>query len=155
MLKPMPQSLAKVLIHVVFSTKERSPFLRDTFVRSELHRYMGGVLNQLDCQSLVVGGVEDHVHALACLSRTRTLAEVVKELKRSSSLWIKEKEPALVNFAWQNGYGVFSIGYSQIAAARSYIGEQEAHHRKLSFQDEFRQFLQRYEIVYDERYVWD
>jgi putative transposase len=155
MLKSMSQSLAKVLIHVVFSTKDRRPFLRDTGLRAELHRYIGGILNQLDCQSLVVGGVEDHVHALACLSRTRTVAEMVKEVKRGSSLWIKESDPMLAEFAWQSGYGSFSIGFSQIAAVRRYIGAQEEHHRKQSFQDEFRQFLQRYEIAYDERYVWD
>jgi REP element-mobilizing transposase RayT len=110
MVKPMPQSLAKVLIHMVFSTKERSPFLRDTVLRSELHRYRGGILNQLHCQSLVVGGVEDHVHALACLSRTCTLAEMIKELKRGSSLWIKEKEPTLVNLPGRTDTAHFRSG---------------------------------------------
>ncbi len=155
MLVPMSQSLAKVLIHVVFSTKERRPFLRDTAMRAELHSYIGGILNQLDCQSLLVGSIEDHVHGLACLCRTCTVAEMVKEIKRGSSLRIKEADPTLADFAWQNGYGAFSIGFSQIAALRSYIGGQEEHHRKQSFQDEFRQFLKRYEIAYDERYVWD
>jgi|SRR5689334_15031502 len=148
----MPQSLAKVLIHVVFSTKERRPFLRDTVLRAELHSYIGGILNQLDCQSIAVGGVEDHVHGLACLSRTRPVAEMVK---RGSSLWIKQKEPTLAEFAWQSGYGAFSIGFSQVAALRRYIAGQEEHHRSQSFQDEFRQFLKRYEIAYDARYVWD
>ena len=151
----MPQSLAKVLIHVVFSTKERRPFLRDTVLRAELHCYIGGILKHLDCQSLVVGGVEDHVHGLACLSRTCALSEMVKEVKRGSSLWIKERDPTLAEFAWQSGDGAFSIGFSQIAAVRSYIAGQEEHHRKHSFQDEFRQFLKRYEIAYDERYLWD
>ncbi len=151
MLQPMSQSLAKILIHVVFSTKERRPFLRDTALRAQLHGYMGGILNQLDCQSLVVGGVEDHVHGLACLSRTCTVAEMVKELKRGSSLWVKERDRTLADFAWQSGYGAFSIGYSQITTVRSYIGGQEEHHRRQSFQDEFRQFLKRYEIAYDER----
>ncbi len=151
----MPQSLAKVLIHVVFSAKERRRFLRDTVLRAELHSYIGGILNQLDCQSLVVGGVEDHVHGLACLSRTCAVAEMVKEVKRGSSLWIKQRDPMLADFAWQNGYGAFSIGFSQIATLRTYIGAQEEHHRTQSFQDEFRQLLKRYEIAYDERYVWD
>ena len=151
----MSQSLAKVLIHVVFSTQERRPFLRDTARRAQLHCYIGGILNQLDGQSLVAGGVEDHVHALACLSRTCTVAEMVKEIKRGSSLWIKESDPKLADFAWQSGYGAFSIGFSQIAAVRSYIGGPEGHHRRQSFQDEFRQFLKRYEIAYDERYLWD
>jgi REP-associated tyrosine transposase len=155
MLDRMPQSLSKVLIHVVFSTKERRPFLRDRVLRAELHCYIGGILNQLDCQSLAVGGVEDHVHGLACLSRTCTVAEMVKEVKRGSSLWIKERDSTLAEFAWQSGYGAFSIGFSQIEAVRGYIAGQEEHHRRQSFQDEFRQFLKRYEIAYDERYVWD
>jgi putative transposase len=151
----MPQSLSKILVHVVFSTKERRPFLRDKALREELHRYLGGILVNHDCQPLIVGGVEDHVHILSTLSRTVTAAEMVKELKRSSSLWLKTKSADLRDFAWQNGYGIFSIGFSQIEAARTYIARQEEHHRKVSFQDEFREFLCKYEIEFDERYVWD
>ncbi len=151
----MPQSLAKVLVHTVFSTKERRPFLRASPLREELHQYLGGILKHLDCQPLIVGGVEDHVHLLASLSRTCTVAEMVKEAKRSSSLCLKVREPGLWDFAWQAGYGIFSIGFSQLEDVRRYIGHQEAHHRKHSFQDEFRMLLQRYQIAYDERYVWD
>ena len=151
----MPQSLAKILVHTVFSTKERRPFLRDVSVREELHRYLGGILNQLECQPIIVGGVEDHVHLLACLSRTCPVAEMVKELKRGSSLWIKQRDCALGDFAWQAGYGVFSIGFSQIEATRRYVAEQERHHRKCTFQDELRRLLERYQVAYDERYVWD
>jgi REP element-mobilizing transposase RayT len=147
---PMPQSLAKILVHTVFSTKERRPFLRE-----ELHRYLGGFLSNLDCQPIVAGGVEDHVHLLCALSRTCEPAEMVKELKRGSSLWLKTKGPELRDFAWQNGYGIFSIGFSQISSVRDYLAGQEEHHRKVSFQDEFRQLLRRYEIEFDERYVWD
>jgi putative transposase len=99
----VPQSLAKILIHVVFSTKDRTPFLRDQPLRAELHRYLGGILTNLDCQPLIVGGVEDHVHLLCALSRTRTTAEMIKETKRASSLWIKTKDPSLRDFSWQNG----------------------------------------------------
>ncbi len=151
----MPQSLAKILVHTVFSTKERRPFLRDVTLRDQLHHYVGGILKHLDCQPVIVGGVEDHVHLLAALSRTIQAAEMVKELKRSSSLWIKEQSPSLRDFAWQNGYGVFSIGFSQIEEVRDYIASQEAHHQKLNFQDEFRLFLKRYQVPFDERYVWD
>jgi REP element-mobilizing transposase RayT len=151
----MPQSLAKILVHVVFSTKDRRPLLRDQKLRDELHRYLGGILTNLDCQPIIVGGVEDHVHLLCLLSRTSAPADVVKELKRGSSVWLKTREPNLANFAWQSGYGIFSIGFSQIPAVRNYIAGQEEHHRKASFQDEFRQLLQRYEIEFDERYVWD
>jgi REP element-mobilizing transposase RayT len=151
----MPQSLAKILVHTVFSTKDHRPFLRDRLLRDELHRYLGGILTNHDCQPLIVGGVEDHVHILSTLSRTCEAAEMVKELKRSSSLWIKTKGADLQDFAWQNGYGIFSIGFSQVETARSYIAGQEKHHQKMSFQDEFRQLLKRYEIEFDERYVWD
>jgi len=151
----MPQSLAKILVHTVFSTKGRSPFLRDQILRNELHQYFGGILANLDCQPVIVGGVEDHIHLLCALSRTCEAAAMVKEVKRSSSLWLKTKAPALHDFAWQSGYGIFSIGFSQISSVRDYIASQEAHHQKMSFQDEFRQLLRRYEIIFDERYVWD
>ncbi len=151
----VPQSLAKILVHTVFSTKDRRPFLRDKPLRDELHRYVGGILTNLECQPIIVGGVEDHVHLLCALSRTCDAAAMVKEVKRGSSLWLKTKSPDLADFAWQNGYGIFSIGFSQIESVREYIAGQEEHHRKVSFQDEFRQLLRRYEIEFDERYVWD
>ena len=151
----MPQSLAKILIHTTFSTKNRRPFLSDRALREETHHYVGGILNHLNCQSIIVGGVEDHIHWLCALSRTCQPAELVKEVKRNSSLWLKTKNPDLKNFAWQSGYGMFSVGFSQIQTVRNYISRQEEHHRRISFQDEFREFLQRYKIEFDERYVWD
>jgi putative transposase len=151
----MPQSLSKILLHLVFSTKDRRPFLRDQTLRDEMHKYIGGILNGLDCPPVVVGGVEDHVHALCILSRTCTPADMVKEVKRGSSLWIKTRSPEHADFAWQNGYGIFSIGHSQIEDMRRYIAEQEQHHAKTTFQDEFRRLLERYEVRFDERYVWD
>ena len=117
----MPQSLAKILLHVVFSTKERRPLLRDKIFRLEMHRYLGGILNGLECPPIIVGGVEDHVHLLCVLSRTCAPADMVKEVKRSSSLWIKSRAADFYDFAWQSGYGVFSIGYSQIEEVRRYI----------------------------------
>jgi len=154
-LAAMPQSLAKILVHTVFSTKDRRPFLRDIPLRQELHHYLGGILKNLDCQPIIVGGVEDHVHLLASLSRTCAAAEMVKEVKRGSSLWVKGQDAGLGDFGWQNGYGTFSLGSSQIEEVRRYIAEQEHHHCKLSFQDEFRLLLRRYDVAYDERYVWD
>jgi len=151
----MSQSLAKILVHTVFSTKDRRPFLRDKSLRAELHRYLGGILANRDCQPLIIGGVEDHVHLLSTLSRTCEAAEMVKEVKRGSSLWLKTRSGNLRNFAWQNGYGIFSVGFSQIEGVKNYIAGQEEHHRKISFQDELRQFLRRYEIEFDERHVWD
>ena len=155
MLAPMSQSLAKILVHTVFSTKDRRPYLRERALRADLHNYLGGILNKLECQPLIIGGVEDHVHALFALGRRCAPAEVVKEIKRGSSLWVKQVHGDQLDFAWQNGYGMFSIGYSQLEQVRDYISQQEKHHLKLSFQDEFRLFLKRYAVAYDERYVWD
>ena len=152
---PMAQSLGKILVHIVFSTKERRPFLRDKALREEMHLYLGGILMNLDCQPIIVGGAEDHVHLLCVLSRTNSAAEIIKEVKRGSSLWIKTKTAELQDFAWQSGYGIFSVGFSQIDSVRGYIAGQEEHHQKISFQDEFRKFLERYEVEFDERYVWD
>lgn len=151
----MPQSLAKIFVHTVFSTKDRRPFLQDRELRDEMHRYRGGILSNLDCQPIIVGGVEDHVNLLSALSRKCTAAEMVKEVKRGSSLWIKTKSAEMQDFCWQNGYGIFSIGFSQVPQVRNYIAEKEEHHHRMSFQDEFRGLLERYEIYYDERYVWD
>ena len=151
----MSQSLAKVLVHAVFSTKHRQPFLNDTGLRSETHHYIGGILANLDCQPLIVGGVEDQSHFLCALARTCDAASMIKEVKRGSSVWIKTKGLAFSDFHWQNGYGVFSIGCSQIPAVKQYIENQAEHHYRKTFQDEYRELLQRYEIEYDERYVWD
>lgn len=151
----MPRSLAKILVHTVFSTKDRRPFLRDQALREELHHYLGGILAKHDCQPLIIGGVEDHIHILSTLSRTCGAAEMVKEAKRGSSVWLKTKAPDLGDFAWQNGYGIFSIGFSQVEPVRNYIAGREKHHRKVTFQDEFRELLRRYEIEFDERFVWD
>jgi REP element-mobilizing transposase RayT len=151
----MPQSLAKILVHTVFSTKDRRPFLVDDNLRTELHCFLGGILNQHDCHPIIVGGVADHVHLLSTLHRTTDAATMVKEVKRVSSIWIKEQSPALSDFAWQNGYGIFSIGASQVATVKQYILNQQQHHKRITFQNEFRGLLRRYEIEFDERYVWD
>ena len=149
----MSQSLGKILVHTVFSTKDRRPFLRDRKLREELHRYLGSVIANLDCQPIIVGGTENHVHILSTLSRTCQPAEMIKEAKRVSSLWLKTR--GIRDFAWQSGYGIFSIGISQVETARRYIAKQDEHHGKISFQDEYRKLLRRYEIEYDEHYVWD
>ncbi len=151
----MPQSLSRIIVHTVFSTKERTPYLNDPTLRDELHRYLGGIFLELECSPIAIGGTEDHVHLLSCLSRTCEPAHLVKEVKRGSSLWLKTKAPRLHDFEWQRGYGMFSLGFTQIEAAKSYVLRQPEHHREISFQDEFRTLLQRYEIAFDERYVWD
>jgi putative transposase len=151
----MPQSLANLLVHIVFSTKERRASLQNQELRDEMHRYLAGVSAKLECPAIIVGGATDHVHLLANQSRTIALAEWVKELKRASSLWAKEKSPQWGLFHWQAGYGAFSVSQSQKDRVQEYIGSQEEHHRQLSFQDELRQILKKHGIVFDERYVWD
>ena len=151
----MPQSLSAIYVHAIFSTKDRHPFLRDAEARDSMHRYLAGVSNRLECPALHVGGVEDHVHILARISRTLSLAEWIKELKRASSLQAKEHGPDLEAFAWQSGYGVFSVSPSNIESVRTYIDNQAEHHRNATFQDEFRAFLRRHNLEWDERYVWD
>ena len=151
----MPQSLSAVYLHLVFSTKDRRPFLRDKTVRDALHAYMGGVSKTLDCPPLIVGGVEDHVHLLCRFARTITQAEWVKELKRVSNGWLKEHGRDYADFEWQGGYADFSVSQSNLDQVKQYIASQEEHHRKTTFQDELRTLLRKHEIEFDERYVWD
>ena len=150
----MPQSLAKVYLHWIFSTKNRQPFLKKKSVRDEVHSILGGIAKRLDCSPIIVGGIEDHVHMLTTLSRTLNISEAIKEFKRASNHWIGENRP-IANFKWQAGYGVFSVSHSQLEIVKRYIENQEAHHRKQTFQDELRELLRRHEIEFDERYVWD
>ena len=151
----MPQSLSHVHIHLVFSTKNRMPFLRDVDLRMELHAFLSGVSAQKDCPPVLVGGTEDHVHLLCRLGRSISLAEWIKELKRVSSVWIKDREPRLGKFSWQAGYGAFSVSASNVGSVQAYIADQEDHHQKVSFQEEYRAFLRKHGIEWDERYVWD
>ena len=116
---------------------------------------LGGISNQHGCIPIQVGGVEDHVHILARQSRTITQSDWVKELKRASSIWIKDREPTMKDFSWQSGYGVFSVSVSNLESVRDYIAKQEEHHRKTTFQDELRSFYRKHQVDFDERYVWD
>jgi REP element-mobilizing transposase RayT len=150
----MPQSLSKILVHLIFSTKGRERLIRPP-VEDELYRYMATVCETGGCHAYRIGGTEDHIHILFNLSRTRTPAELVEEVKKASSKWIKTKGREYGSFAWQNGYGAFSIGQFQFADVLRYIDGQKAHHKVKGFQEEFRDFLRRYEVEYDERYVWD
>jgi REP element-mobilizing transposase RayT len=148
----MPQSLSKVYLHVIYSTKNRAAVLADEW-RDELFQVLGGAANNLGCQSLIVGGVEDHVHLLFQLGRTITIADAVGKIKSTSSSWINQSRALPVPFHWQSGYAAFSVSQSSIEAVRDYIRRQKEHHQ--SFEDELRQWFQRYEIEWDERYVWD
>jgi putative transposase len=150
----MPQSLARLHIHLIFSTKNRECILHDG-VRASLHAYMATVLQNLSCPPVLINSVEDHVHILFELARTVSVAEAVEEVKKHSSRWIKTQGANLANFAWQAGYGAFAVSESNVPAVREYIASQQEHHRKKSFQDEYRLFLERHNVAFDERYVWD
>jgi|ERR1043166_2039682 REP element-mobilizing transposase RayT len=150
----MPQSLSAVYIHLVFSTKERRPFLRDEAIRASLHSYLGGISKQLDCPPIIVGGMDDHIHLLARLGRKIAQAEWVKELKRVSNLWLK-KEHQIRLFEWQGGYACFSVSQSNLEQVKKYIVNQAEHHKKINFQDELRLLLKRHRVDWDERYIWE
>lgn len=150
----MPQSLSSILIHLVFSTKNREPFITPA-IEAELHPYMAKIFRDLKSPSLAIDGTSDHVHILFSLARIITIADLVEEVKTSTSKWIKTKGREFRNFHWQKGYGGFSIGQSNVGLLKRYIRDQKAHHRRITFQDEYRKFLKSYGIDYDERYVWD
>ena len=150
----MSQSLAKNILHLVFSTKNREHLLTND-IRLDLHSYMGGILREWESPAILMNSVADHIHILLCLSKNHALKKIVEEVKKGSSKWIKTKGPQFAKFYWQAGYGAFSVSQSNVPVVRKYIENQEAHHRKLGFQDEFRAFLRKYEIEFDERYVWD
>lgn len=148
----MPQSLARVLVHLVFSTKNREPLIALDH-RERTFAYLAGTLNAIDCPAVIVGGVADHVHLLFVLARTLSLSKVVEEVKKESSKWAKTNVHP--EFYWQNGYGAFSVSPSMVKRVTEYIANQEEHHRTMTFQDELREMLRRHEIEWDERYVWD
>jgi putative transposase len=148
----MPQSLARNVVHLVFSTKHREPFIVPD-VRDELFAYLAGTLNAIECPAIRVGGVADHVHLLFVLAKTLPLCKAVEEVKKESSKWAKERVHP--NFYWQTGYGAFSVSASNEAQVTAYIENQEHHHRVRTFQDEYREFLRKHGVEYDERYVWD
>ena len=150
----MPQSLSSILVHLIFSTKNREPFITEP-VEKELHPYMASIFRALKSPSLTIDGTTDHVHILFSLGRVIRIADLVEEVKTESSKWIKTKGPAFRSFHGQKGYGAFSIGQSQVSILKRYIAKQKLHHRRVTFQDEYRRFLKTYGIDYDERYVWD
>lgn len=151
----MPRSLARMVVHLVFSTKNREPFLRDAETRKRLHAYMAGIFQELHCDPVWINGVEDHVHVLCNLSRGLSLAKLVEELKKSSSKWMKDQGGGFAEFYWQAGYGAFSVSQSNVEAVRECIAAQQEHHRTVSFQEEYRAFCRKHGVVLDERYAWD
>ena len=151
----MAQSLSHLWTHLIFSTKDRFPYLADKVIRAEMHAFLAQMLRAHECETWIVGGVDDHVHALFALSRNHAIASVVKEVKRTSSGWIKQSSRKSSRFHWQGGYAAFSISQSNLGDVIRYIENQEEHHKRMTFQDEYRAFLKAHAIDYDERYVWD
>jgi putative transposase len=150
----MPQSLAKIYLHLIFSTKNRERIIPDD-IRADLHSYMGGILNGLGCSPVEINTEPDHSHVLFVMARTETVSNVVGQLKKSSNDWFRARDKSFQDFYWQGGFGVFSVSQSSVEEVRQYIRHQRDHHKQISFQDEYRTFLKRYEIEFDERYVWD
>ena len=150
----MPQSLAYLQIHLVFSTKNREPFITDK-IRDALHAYIATVLADRSCLPALVNSARDHVHILFQLPRTAAVCDIVEDVKKHSSRWIKTQGAEFAAFAWQGGYGAFSVSLRLAEATETYIKDQPEHHRTKTFQEEYRGFLQKHGIAYDERYVWD
>ena len=151
----MPQSLTQLYVHLVFSTKNREPWITPE-LRPQTHQYIGGVCKRLESQPLQVGGVSDHVHVLALLSKKLAPTEFVKEVKSRSSRWVKDQLGNNRNqFAWQAGYGLFSVSPGHVDVLREYIQNQDTHHRNETYQDELRRLFKKYEVTFDEKYVWD
>jgi REP element-mobilizing transposase RayT len=150
----MAQSLSKIYLHIIFSTKKRHPWIVEK-IQSELYAYMAAVLKSWDSPVIIIGGMPDHTHILSLLSKNHPVSKVIEQAKKKTSKWIKTKDKEFSNFYWQNGYGVFSVSQSQLGTVRNYIENQKEHHKRMSFKDEYRSFLKKYEIPYDERYVWD
>ena len=149
----MPQSLSKIYLHVIFHIKTTSPAIRPDDLE-RVHAYIGQLVNATGCTNIWTGGVEDHVHCLCMLSREVTVAHLVEELKRNSSRWLKTLDTRYAAFEWQGGYAVFSVSQSVADTTLTYIKNQREHHKKVSFQDEYRKFLELYNIDFSEEYVF-
>ena len=151
----MPQSLAQIYVHLVYSTKRREPFLSDKTFRERTQRYLAGICGNLHCPALIVGGTEGHVHVLCRLGKSVEVSNLIRDMKRDSSKWVKAEQPRLADFHWQAGYGAFSISPAHVDALKQYIADQEQHHRQETFQDEFRRLCKKYGLEIDERYAWN
>lgn len=150
----MGQSLVQNYLHIIFSTKHREELIFPPY-EQELHTYLGGVCKELDCPVLTVGGYTNHIHILCMLSKKIALMTLVQKIKAHSSKWMKTKDESLANFFWQDGYGAFSVNPSQVDVVINYIKNQHEHHRQKDFKDEYRAFLTKYKVDYNEDYVWD
>jgi REP element-mobilizing transposase RayT len=150
----MSQSLAQIYVHIVFSTKDRYSFIQQA-IEPELFAYMGDTIKRIGGIPYLINGTANHIHLLSSLPRAIALSKYIEEIKRNSSRWIKTKNSDYEKFAWQNGYGAFSVSSSQKDSVVKYIAGQKEHHQKITFEDEFLTFLKKYNVQYDLRYLWD
>lgn len=150
----MPQSLADLHIHIVFSTKRRENMI-SADIEKELFAYIGGIVGNNQSRLVAANGTENHVHLLVSLSKNIAVSALVGDIKRSSSRWIKTRDERFARFEWQDGYAAFSVGYTQIETVKTYIARQKEHHLVKIYEDEMRKFLDKYNVNYDERYLWD
>ena len=150
----MPQSLVKIYVHTIFSTKNRQPLI-DREISDQLYSYLAGICNGLECFPIKIAGYDDHVHILSLLSKKIAVMKFIEEVKTASSGWIKKQNERYRNFYWQRGYGAFSVSASEIDYVKKYIELQNEHHRTITFQEEYRKILRQHGIDFDERYVWD
>ena len=148
----MSHTSGNILLHFIFSTQGRRPLIKPDF-RTDLFAYLGGIIREMDGIALIVNGTSDHVHLLVRARPAHSPAEITRLVKTNSSRWVHEKWAA--EFAWQTGYGVFSVSESSVAAVTKYIADQEEHHRSHSFEEEYIAFLKKNNVAYDERYIWD
>ena len=151
---PMAQTLFSCYMHIVFSTKNRAKLIRPD-VEEELFSYIGGVVRNYKGVLLAAGGTSNHIHLLVSTNKNKLLPNLIGDAKRESSSWIKTKSPMLSKFGWQDGYSAFSLGYMQIPAVKKYIAGQKEHHKQKLFEDEMRGFYKKYDLDFDEQYVWD
>lgn len=152
--KKMPQSLFKILVHIVFSTKNRADLIAPE-IESGLFGYIHGIVENNDSKLIIAGGTANHIHLLVSLGKKTGVPDLIGDIKRDSSVWVKRQAGNFGNFYWQKGYGAFSIGQSQVQTVVNYIKNQKAHHKRQGFKDEYRSLLKKYEVDYDELYVWD
>jgi len=151
----MAQSLACIYVHIVFSTKNRAPFLKNDDIRTQMHAYLSSVCKAYDSVSLITGGTEDHVHILCSVSKNFPISKIIGEIKRNSSKWIKKKGAEYSEFQWQNGYGAFSVSSSNLESVRRYIIDQKHHHKKYTFKEELIRLLKKHGVEFNEKYLWE
>lgn len=150
----MAHTFTHLLTHIVFSTKDRAAFLDDD-LKPRLFAYMAGIIRELGGQVILINGPTDHVHILTTIPARLALSDFLRDLKANSSGWVHREFPSRHDFAWQTGYGAFAVSHSNLESVKEYIRNQEEHHRKLTFKEEFETFLKRHEIEYNERYLWE